>query len=216
MENVKPSSRRSRRSVAADQTRVEIVEAARRLFLRDGYVGTTIGAIAEEAGVAVQTIYNSIGPKAAVLSRLLDVTIVGDHEDRALLERVKGRPGFEVLDARSIVGDVARTASNVASRIADVWKVVESAAAVDPEIAAVVAKNESERFAGYTAAARMMKVRGGLRPGLGVETAASIVWALAGIANYRFLVGRQGWSQERYRRWLDETLAQALLTQASG
>lgn len=216
MEDVNAGVRRSRRSIAADQTRVEIVEAARRLFLRDGYVGTTIGAIAEEAGVAVQTIYNSIGSKAAVLSRLLDVTIVGDHENRDLMERVKARPGFETADARSIVREGARTVSEVAGRIADVWKVVESAAAVDAEIAAVVAKNEAERFSGYTAAAQMMKARGGLRPGLGVETAASTIWALSGFANYRFLVGMRGWSHERYRRWLDESLAIALLKEPTG
>ena len=176
------SNPRSRRSAAADQTRREIVEAARRLFLRDGYVGTTINAIADEAGVAVQTIYNSIGTKAAVLSRLLDVTIVGDHEDRGLLDRVQARPGFDDLDAGEIVRDLARMIADVANRIADVWQVVESAAAVDAEIAAIVARNDAQRFFGYTM-----------------------------VGNYRFLTDEQGWSSDRYRRWLAATLAHALL-----
>ena len=40
-----------------------IVEAASRLFLESGYHATSIGQIATEAGVAVQTIYNTIGSK---------------------------------------------------------------------------------------------------------------------------------------------------------
>lgn len=211
MEPVKPEPRRSRRSVAAAQTRLEIVEAARHLFLRDGYVGTSMDAIAEEAGVAVQTIYNSVGSKAKVLSRLLDVTIVGDHEDRSLLDRVRARPGFDASEARTIVRDLARTASGVAGRISDVWEVVESAAAVDEEIAHLIAKNNRERFAAYTMAAGLMKSREGLRAGLSVEAAASIILALAGFPGYRFLTRSRGWSQERYRRWLDDALAAALL-----
>ena len=207
------SNPRSRRSAAADQTRREIVEAARRLFLRDGYVGTTINAIADEAGVAVQTIYNSIGTKAAVLSRLLDVTIVGDHEDRGLLDRVQARPGFDDLDAGEIVRDLARMIADVANRIADVWQVVESAAAIDAEIAAIVARNDAQRFFGYTRGAKMMKARGGLRPGLSVEAAASIIWSLARVGNYRFLTDERGWSSDRYRRWLGQTLAHALLAE---
>ena len=211
VERVKAGPRPSRRAVAAEQTRLQIVEAARHLFLRDGYVGTSIGAIAEEAGVAVQTIYNSVGSKSMVLSRLLDVTIVGDHEDRSLLDRARARPGFDASDARAIVRDLARTASGVAERISDVWEVVESAAAVDEEIAALVARNNAERFTGYSMAARLMKARDGLRPGLSVETAASIILALAGFPSYRFLTRSRGWSQERYRRWLDDALAAALL-----
>jgi AcrR family transcriptional regulator len=213
MTGVNAGSPRSRRSRAAEQTRLEIVDAARGLFLRDGYVGTTIGAIAEEAGVAVQTLYNSIGSKAAILSRLLDVTITGDHDDRSLLDRIRARPGFDTWDARAIVRDVARTITDVAGRIADLWEVVESAAAVDAEIAAIVAANNAGRFSGYTVAARRLSQLGALRPGLSTEAAASVVWSLAQFSSYRFLIDERGWSAGRYRRWLDETLAAALLSE---
>jgi AcrR family transcriptional regulator len=200
-----------RRAAAAEATRREIVEAARRLFLANGYVATTIDGIADEAGVAVQTIYNSIGPKAAVLSRLLDVSIAGDHEDRSVLERVREREDPAAAEPRAIVRSLARTATDIASRIVDVWLVVESAAAVDRDTAALVAKNDAQRLAGYTFAARLLKDRGALRPGLTVDGAAAIIWSLAGVRTYHAFVTERGWSPGRYSRWLEGALVGALL-----
>jgi AcrR family transcriptional regulator len=206
---VNPTS--SRRVAAAEETRRLIVEAARRLFVAQGYVATTIDAIADEAGVAVQTIYNAIGPKAAVLSLLLDVTIVGDYEDRSLLDRVPDRLDLGSADPRAVVSDLARASTDIASRVGDVWHVVESAAAVDTDIAALVATNDAQRLRGYTFAARLIKTRGGLRSGLTVDAAAAIVWSLCGVRTYRAFVTERGWSPERYRRWLEGSLTASLL-----
>jgi Bacterial regulatory proteins, tetR family. len=203
----------SRREAAAEETRREIVEAARRLFLRHGYVGTTVEAIAEEAGVAVQTIYNAYGSKGAVLSHLLDVTIVGDDEEASVLDRVRSRIDVDTIDPAALVRDLALMAARIVARISDVWEVVESAAAVDPEIAALVAKNDSERLRAYIFAAKLLTARRGLRRGLNVEGAAAIIWSVTGVRNHRFLVVGQGWSLERYRRWLEDALTAALLHQ---
>src|SRR5680860_1900901 len=66
-----------RRSLQTTATRTAIVVAAHRLMLERGYVATSIGSIADEAGVAVQTIYNSVGNKADVLSAVLDLAAAG-------------------------------------------------------------------------------------------------------------------------------------------
>src|ERR1700712_3111411 len=70
---------KDRRALAAERTQREIVEAASRLFLADGYAATSIAAIAREAGVAVQTIYNAIGPNRDALPPVLDSAAAGDH-----------------------------------------------------------------------------------------------------------------------------------------
>src|SRR5947208_2674838 len=77
----------SRRQAQARETQRQIVEAARRLFIERGYMGTTIEQIAAEAGVAVETIYATFGNKRAVLARLVDISVVGDDEPGPLLER---------------------------------------------------------------------------------------------------------------------------------
>lgn len=49
-----------------DQTRLEIVQAARRLFVQQGYHGTSMRQIAKEAGVALGGIYNHFPSKEAI------------------------------------------------------------------------------------------------------------------------------------------------------
>ncbi len=46
--------------------RCAIISAATAVFVRDGFIGASIDAIAEEAGVSRQTIYNQIGDKEKV------------------------------------------------------------------------------------------------------------------------------------------------------
>jgi AcrR family transcriptional regulator len=54
-------------AVRGQATRTRIVEAARPLFVRDGYLETMMNGIATAAGVAVQTLYLAFGSKIAVL-----------------------------------------------------------------------------------------------------------------------------------------------------
>lgn len=88
MNKEKPSKRTynsSRRKEQARLTSRQIVGAARKLFIDRGYSGATIEAIAQEAGVAAETVYAAFGNKRAILSKLIDVSIVGDDESIPLL-----------------------------------------------------------------------------------------------------------------------------------
>src|SRR5687767_11182338 len=76
-----------RRSEQARETRRRILDAARELFLEQGYGATTISAIASRAGVAVQTVYAVFGSKRQLLSDLVDVSIVGDDLPIPMLKR---------------------------------------------------------------------------------------------------------------------------------
>ena len=65
----------SGRRARAAETAAHIVAKAGRLFSERGYEGTTIAAIAEEAGVSVATVYAQFGNKQSVLEHwLLSVT----------------------------------------------------------------------------------------------------------------------------------------------
>jgi len=61
-------------------TEQRIVAAATELFLADGYVATTLEAVARRARVAARTVYVRFGTKAALFKRVVDVAIVGDTE----------------------------------------------------------------------------------------------------------------------------------------
>ena len=56
-------------------TRRELLEAAERLFYRDGYHGTTLEAIADEAGYTKGAVYSAFESKAGLFLTLVDAVI---------------------------------------------------------------------------------------------------------------------------------------------
>src|SRR5512139_1844715 len=77
----------ARRQAQARETRRQIIEAARLLFSEHGYTGATIEAIAEEAGVAPETIFATFGNKRTILAAVIDVAVGGDAQPVPLLQR---------------------------------------------------------------------------------------------------------------------------------
>src|SRR4051812_26109828 len=76
-----------RRREQAAATRASILEAAERLFGRDGYPATTMGAIAKEAGVAPKTVSLAFQTKAGLLRALWHLRLRGDADDVPVGER---------------------------------------------------------------------------------------------------------------------------------
>src|SRR5689334_15071718 len=77
--------------------RQTIRDAAEKLFLAQGYAATSIAAIAEEAGVAPETVYATFKNKRALLKELIDVRVAGDDEpiainDRPWLDEIRAEP----------------------------------------------------------------------------------------------------------------------------
>jgi AcrR family transcriptional regulator len=58
-------------------TRRRMVKTAYDHFCRNGYLGTTISAVAKNADVAVPTVYYTFGTKAALLDEALRAAILG-------------------------------------------------------------------------------------------------------------------------------------------
>src|SRR5689334_7043631 len=64
------------RSEQAAGTRRRVLAAAGRLFMENGYQGTSLGTIAKEAGVSVDTV-QATGAKRDLLLRALEIALVG-------------------------------------------------------------------------------------------------------------------------------------------
>src|SRR5215217_558269 len=77
----------NKRAEKARQTRRRMLAAARELFVERGYGATALQDIADRAEVAVQTIYFTFGTKRALLKELADVSIAGDDEPIATMDR---------------------------------------------------------------------------------------------------------------------------------
>jgi TetR/AcrR family transcriptional repressor of mexJK operon len=69
------------------RTRAAVVEAARTLFMRNGYSGTTMEDIAALAGLAKRTVYNNYPDKDALFNQIvLDVIAFAEEFARGLRE----------------------------------------------------------------------------------------------------------------------------------
>ena len=106
-------------SARAEQIRAsrqKVLAAARELFLRRGYYGTTIEAVAQRAGVSPQTVYNVVGGKAALLKSVYDVALAGDDEPVPMGERPAYGDVAAAPAARSSLALYARIGREMLSR----------------------------------------------------------------------------------------------------
>jgi AcrR family transcriptional regulator len=199
------------RSRQAADTRRRIVEAAARLFLRKGYAATSIAAIAAEAGVAVPTVYASMGTKQDILWAVIELTARGDPGEVPLAERDWWRQMESETDPRRKLALFARIHREICERESAAFVVLERAAAADPDVAPVLEKKEQARYSDQARIARSLARRGQLRTGLSARRASDVIWALATEHSYLALVKERGWSAEDYEAWLTDQLVGALL-----
>lgn len=200
------------RAEQARQTRRRAIDAARRLFLANGYPRTTIAAVAAEAGIAADTVLHLFGSKRGLLKEVMDVVIGGDDEDVALLERPEPQAVRLETDQRKQIAGFAAGITGQLERVRPMDDILRGAAAVDADVAALrddlqlrQRRNAMATVAGWIAA------RGPLRDGLDVDGAAAIVWTLTSPEVHYMLRVQWDWSADTYREWLRTTLESSLL-----
>jgi AcrR family transcriptional regulator len=180
--------RRERAEVDREETRRRIIESARLLFIEQGYVETTVDAIAKRAGVVKQTVYLAAGSKAQLLRAV-----------EKLAAEVEPPPPHD--DPAEQVRAIATYLRTVVEATSPVWKAVREAAAVDPEVAAYRQRADQIRHAEYFGLARMV----------GRPDAADTLAALGSAEMAELLVARRGWTFDRYEAWLADALVRLLL-----
>ena len=209
--NVTPVRRydSSRRRAQAGQNRAAVIEAARVRFFADGYASTTVGKIAGDAGVSVETIYKAFGNKAGLLKAVFDVAVAGDDEpvamaDRGFVARIQAEP-----DARRKLELYVAHLCDSMPRAAPVQLLAREAGAVDSEAAGVHAETRAEQLAGMTLFARNLHETGRLK--VSVTEARDVLWTYFGAELYELLVLERGWSTKRYGRFLADAVIAALV-----
>ena len=214
-----------KRQQQARATRRAIVEAGRSLFLSRGYGGTTIEAIAGEAGVAVQTVYAVFGSKPHILSSVLDVAVAGHDSPAALLDREAVRAIGLEPDAGRRVRMFAALMRDVQGRTAAVAQVAREASTTDPEMAQmwhVMQDNRAQEMAEAArslvgdalppaqGAARALPPAQGAAPALPharpLDEIRDVLWVLCSPEVYQLFVAERLWTPERYEEWLVEAI----------
>lgn len=195
----------------ARETRQRILDAARALFLARGYVATTIADIADEAGVANQTVYASLRSKRQILKEVMDVAIGGDDRPVGMLDRAEPRRLRQEPDQRAQITLLARGIGEVLDRAGPLFDVMRAAGTADPEIATSYELIQRERRENMGRIVEWIAANGPLKPGLTADEAADTLWMMTSADVHRMLRRERGWSANRYALWLAETLIAALL-----
>jgi len=199
----------SRRQAQSRETRRAVLDAARELFIEQGYGRTTIADVARAAGVSVETVYSAFGNKATLLHRAWDVTIGGDDEEITYHER----PEINVLRAEP---DLARRLAmqaavftRTARRIVPFLLAMQGAAASEPAAAEMLAEIGRQRLEGLSVMAREAAATGQLA--VSEQDCRDIMWASTDGVLWQRLVNERGWSDERFQTWLGQMWINALV-----
>ena len=199
----------ARRQETAQRRRAAIVEAASRLFLRNGFSGTTIARIAADARVSEETVYKVFGNKIALVRAIRDKALAGEGPVHA--ERRSDRMQASENDPRKIVRKWGLLAMEVAPRVAPVLLLVREAAASDPELASLQQEMDAARLTRMAHNAQTLLKGGHLRAGVTLDAATDVLWTYSSAELYELLVIRRGWSVERYGRFIADSMIAALL-----
>lgn len=200
-----------RRREQAAATRAVILDAARRLFERDGYSATTIAAVAAEASVAVKTVYVAFETKSGLLRALWNQLLRGDDADAPVAVREWYREAVEEPDPERQLRLNARNSRAAKTRIAAVLDVIRTAATADPEIEKLWARIQTEFHANQRVIVESLDDKKALKPELDVDRATDILWTLNHPDVWQLLVRQRGWAPEEYEQWFGDTACSQLL-----
>jgi TetR/AcrR family transcriptional regulator, regulator of autoinduction and epiphytic fitness len=193
-----------RRAEQAKATRRAILEAAQRLFLSNGYGATSIRAIAEDAGVAVQTIYAVFKNKRQLVIELVENAVTGDDSLASVTEHPQTAAIRAEPDPRRRTQLDAALSREIIERLLPVFKIMSDAAAVDPEFAELNRAMVARRRAEMADAAALLAGDNGLRVSL--DQAAASLFVLYSPHVAQLLIEHLGWSYDRYETWLADAI----------
>lgn len=204
-----PEHSPSRRARQAAQTRRDILLAARTLFAEKGYAATTLAEIAAAAGASVQTIYDSVGSKAELVSALNDLI-----DEEGGVAPLAARIPTET-DPRALLDIAVSISHSICERCGDIIGAVYGGANVEPALAMVRDESRSRHRSGIAWLTRRLADLTALRSDLDVDRAADIIAVLTDPQVVRTFVVYYGWAWDDWHAWTVDTLAQRVLADSS-
>ena len=195
----------SARVERARETRAHIVDTAQGLLLEGGYAAMTVASLAAAAGVSPQTVYNSVGGKAAVVKAVYDRMMAADDAEVPMSERPEFQAMFTAADRAAFARAYAAWVRVLAGRVGPLLGAL-LAHGTDATLTDLVATIEEERYVGTTHAMTGLRDRLGLPDGCrgkaGLTRLIDAVWTLNSPDGYDRLVRRRGWTPAAYEDWL--------------
>lgn len=187
--------------------------SATRLFVEHGYVNTTMAAVAQEAGVAVQTLYLAFGSKAAILAEVHDLAVVGADENVPVLEQPWVARVRAEADGLRALRLVMHNGLGISERAASVYETIRTAAA-DTEVADLLAKIRMERLKSVRELGAILATKPGYAA-QSLDRATDILYALVSVEVYHLYVVERHWSADEWKAWAYDDAARWLFPNAA-
>jgi AcrR family transcriptional regulator len=196
--------RPSRRALQAEQTRADILQAARRQFAANGYAATSLKVIAADAGVSVQTLYDSVGSKADLVRGLNDLI----DAEAQIAEIIAAIP--DETDPTRLLAIPARVARRIVERCGDIVRASFDAAHSEPDVAAVVAEGGRRLRVGANAIAARLHDVGAVATSEQKRAALTIA-AITDLRMVLLLVDEHRLKLAAAEEWMTTTLVRVVL-----
>ena len=203
--------RSPRREAQARQTRARILAAAARRFLAHGYSGTTMRAVAADAGVALPTVELAFATKAGLLKAVIDVATAGDDEQVAMLDRQWAARAQSTDDPADFIAAFAQQLTASAQRAAGLAAAALEGARADQAIAAVAAQLMSQRQVMAAWLVDGILLRSALGDCTNRSAAIDTVWTLMDPVIFCRLTEDRHWTSSQFQHWFTATVTQLLL-----
>jgi AcrR family transcriptional regulator len=201
----------SRRLAQVRATRLQLIDAAKELFLQHGYPGTTLESVAGAANVPVPTLYRLFGSKRELLKAVLEVSFVGDDEPVSFVDRPAVQAALAEPDPAAMLNAFAAIAKEFMGRASGILHVLSTAAQVDAETGELLAEIRRQRYTGQSRIVTALIERAALDPTLDPVEATDFVYLLWSPESHRTLTVERGWTPEQYESWLARALRSTLL-----
>jgi AcrR family transcriptional regulator len=207
----KRSYQAPRRAERAAATRRAILAAARDLFVRHGYVTTTVADIAQRAQVSVDTVYAAIGRKPVLLRALVETSISGADHPIPAIERDYVIAIRAAHTARDMLTIYAQAITSIHQRLAPIFLALRDAALNDAACAALWTEIAERRARNMRGFAGDLRTTGELRDDLTDDEVADIIWSMNAVEYWVLLVHERGWRPDRFQQWLTDAWIRLLL-----
>lgn len=168
--------------------REQILDAARRCFLRNGFHVTSMQDVIAEAGLSVGAVYRYFKSKNEIVTAIASQTVATIHQEFATI--VAHRPAYPLVEAmdRALTIAHAQTGPDGMFRLAlQVW----AEAVRDPELAATISDWYDQARDTFTDLARQARDRGELPADADLTGTGTVLFGmLPGYAVQRLLTGQ--------------------------
>jgi AcrR family transcriptional regulator len=208
-DDVKRPYRSRRRAESAEQTRELIRAAAKTLFETRGVIATTMRQVAAEAGVAERTVYTAFPTKAALFNEVVDIATAGDELPVAVADRPSFTDLFTETDPRRVAELCVGFGTQLLERAGDLIMAAIESAGGDADMREFCDRAAENNRANMLTLAQAWERNGLLRHD--AETAGALLHTLCSPHVHYLLRRQQGWSVDRYRDWLADTLLTMVL-----